>query len=86
MAYGGDDPAAFESNAGNFLPKWMAYEMRLMAERYVSDGMVPEAGDDATDPIAVVDRGRDSGTAVLVSDGQKDRLASVRSHPIMAAI
>jgi hypothetical protein len=23
----------------------MAYEMRLMAERYVSDGMIPEAGD-----------------------------------------
>jgi hypothetical protein len=23
----------------------MAYEMRLMAERYVSDGMVPEVGD-----------------------------------------
>lgn len=23
----------------------MAYEMRLMAERYVSDGMVPQAGD-----------------------------------------
>jgi hypothetical protein len=28
-----------------FMPKWMAYEMRLMAERYVSDGMIPEAGD-----------------------------------------
>jgi hypothetical protein len=27
------------------MPKWMAYEMRLMAERYVSDGMIPEAGD-----------------------------------------
>ena len=23
----------------------MAYEMRLMAERYVSDGMIPKAGD-----------------------------------------
>ena len=23
----------------------MAYEMRLMAERYVSDSMIPEAGD-----------------------------------------
>lgn len=23
----------------------MAYEMRLMAERYVSDGMLPEPGD-----------------------------------------
>jgi uncharacterized protein YbjT (DUF2867 family) len=45
VAYGGDDPAAFEQNLANFLPKWMAYEMRLMAERYVSDGMVPDAGD-----------------------------------------
>lgn len=43
--YGGDDPSGFEQNMGNFLPKWMAYEMRLMAERYVSDGMLPEAGD-----------------------------------------
>ena len=45
VAYGGDDPTAFEQNLATFLPKWMAYEMRLMAERYVSDGMIPEAGD-----------------------------------------
>ena len=45
VAYGGDDPGGFEQNAANFLPKWMAYEMRLMAERYVSDGMVPGTGD-----------------------------------------
>ncbi|MET3447245.1 NmrA family NAD(P)-binding protein [Ralstonia sp. 1138] len=45
VAYGGDDPTGFERNLTNFLPKWMAYEMRLMAERYVSDGMVPQAGD-----------------------------------------
>ncbi|MEE2979511.1 MAG: NmrA family NAD(P)-binding protein [Pseudomonadota bacterium] len=45
VAYGGDDPTGFETNLTNFLPKWMAYEMRLMAERYVSDGMVPQAGD-----------------------------------------
>lgn len=45
VAYGGDDPTGFESNVASFLPKWMAYEMRLMAERYVSDGMVPQAGD-----------------------------------------
>lgn len=45
VAYGGDDPTGFESNLANVLPKWMAYEMRLMAERYVSDGMVPLAGD-----------------------------------------
>jgi uncharacterized protein YbjT (DUF2867 family) len=45
IAYGGDDPSGFEQNLANFMPKWMAYEMRLMAERFVSDGMVPEAGD-----------------------------------------
>jgi len=45
VAYGGDDPTAFERNLASFLPEWMAYEMRLMAERYVTDGMIPEAGD-----------------------------------------
>lgn len=45
VAYGGDDPTGFEQNLANFMPKWMAYEMRLMAERYVSDGMIPEVGD-----------------------------------------
>ncbi|HET7331898.1 NmrA/HSCARG family protein [Dyella sp.] len=45
VVYGGDDPAGFEQNMASFMPKWMAYEMRLMAERYVSDGMPPEAGD-----------------------------------------
>ncbi|PBC10527.1 NmrA/HSCARG family protein [Mesorhizobium sp. WSM3859] len=45
VVYGGDDPGAFEQNMANFMPKWTAYEMRLMAERYVSDGMIPEADD-----------------------------------------
>ncbi|WP_433695915.1 SDR family oxidoreductase [Paraburkholderia phenoliruptrix] len=45
VAYGGDDPSGFEQNLATSMPTWMAYEMRLMAERYVSDGMVPEAGD-----------------------------------------
>lgn len=45
VVYGGDDPTAFEQNLASFMPRWMAYEMRLMAERYVTDGMVPEAGD-----------------------------------------
>jgi uncharacterized protein YbjT (DUF2867 family) len=45
VVYGGDDPTGFEQNLATFMPKWMAYEMRLMAERYVSDGMIPEAGD-----------------------------------------
>ncbi|MFZ0267339.1 SDR family oxidoreductase [Caulobacter sp.] len=45
IAYGGDDPSAFEQNLAGFMPKWMAYEMRLMAERFVGDGMIPDAGD-----------------------------------------
>lgn len=45
VVYGGDDPSGFESNMATFMPKWTAYEMRLMAERYVSDGMIPQDGD-----------------------------------------
>ncbi|MDN5000808.1 SDR family oxidoreductase [Bradyrhizobium sp. GCM10027634] len=45
IVYGGDDPSGFEQNMATFMPKWTAYEMRLMAERYVTDGMIPEAGD-----------------------------------------
>lgn len=45
VVYGGDDPSAFEQNLAQVMPKWMAYEMRLMAERFVSDGMIPEPGD-----------------------------------------
>ncbi|WP_018899513.1 NmrA family NAD(P)-binding protein [Rhizobium sp. 2MFCol3.1] len=45
VVYGGDDPSSFEHNIASIMPKWMAYEMRLMAERYVSDGMVPQMGD-----------------------------------------
>ena len=45
VVYGGDDPSGFESNMATFMPKWSAYEMRLMAERYVSDGMIPKEDD-----------------------------------------
>ncbi len=45
IVYGGDDPSGFEQNMATFMPKWTAYEMRLMAERYVSDGMIPQEGD-----------------------------------------
>lgn len=45
VAYGGDDPTGFEQNLAGFMPKWMAYEMRLMVERFVSDGMIPRDGD-----------------------------------------
>lgn len=45
IVYGGDNPSGFEQNMAAFLPRWTAYEMRLMAERYVSDGMIPNDGD-----------------------------------------
>ncbi|SDC72819.1 Uncharacterized conserved protein YbjT, contains NAD(P)-binding and DUF2867 domains [Massilia sp. PDC64] len=45
IAYGGDDTAGFEQNLRQFMPAWMAYDMRLMSERFLADGMVPEAGD-----------------------------------------
>jgi uncharacterized protein YbjT (DUF2867 family) len=45
IVYGGDDPSGFEQTLAGFMPKWMAYEMRLMAERFVGDGMIPDAGD-----------------------------------------
>ena len=44
IAYGGD-PYTFEQNLRNFMPHWMAFDMRLMSERFLSDGMIPEAGD-----------------------------------------
>lgn len=43
--YPGDDTAAFEQNLRQFMPSWMAFDMRLMSERFIADGMVPEAGD-----------------------------------------
>lgn len=45
IIYPGDDVAAFEQNLRQFMPPWMAFDMRLMGERFVSDGMVPEHGD-----------------------------------------
>lgn len=45
IAYPGDDTAGFEQNLRQFMPSWMAFDMRLMAERFLSDGMLPEAGD-----------------------------------------
>jgi uncharacterized protein YbjT (DUF2867 family) len=45
IAYPGDDTAGFEQNLRQFMPSWMALDMRLMAERFITDGMVPEAGD-----------------------------------------
>ena len=45
IAYPGDDTAGFEQNLRKFMPSWMAFDMRLMSERFLTDGMVPEAGD-----------------------------------------
>jgi uncharacterized protein YbjT (DUF2867 family) len=43
--YGGDNTEGFEQNLKQFVPAWMAYDMRLMGERFLTDGMLPEAGD-----------------------------------------
>ncbi|MFC0407335.1 SDR family oxidoreductase [Roseomonas elaeocarpi] len=45
IAYGGDNTAGFEANLRQFMPGWMAYDMRLMSERFLTDGMIPEPGD-----------------------------------------
>ena len=45
IAYGGDDTGTFEQNLRKFMPSWMAFDMRLMSERFLSDGMIPEPGD-----------------------------------------
>jgi len=43
--FAGNDTAAFEQNMRNHAPAWMALDMRLMCERFLTDGMVPETGD-----------------------------------------
>ena len=45
IAYPGDDTAGFEKNLRQFMPGWMAFDMRLMSERFLTDGMIPDAGD-----------------------------------------
>jgi uncharacterized protein YbjT (DUF2867 family) len=45
VAYGGDDTAGFERGLRAFMPPWMAFDMRLMSERFQTDGMIPEMGD-----------------------------------------
>ncbi|MBA1144940.1 SDR family oxidoreductase [Mesorhizobium neociceri] len=45
ISYSGDNTEGFEQNLKQFLPAWMAYDMRLMGERFFTDGMLPEAGD-----------------------------------------
>jgi uncharacterized protein YbjT (DUF2867 family) len=43
--YAGSDTVAFEQNLKQFMPPWMAYDMRMMGERFLTDGMLPEGGD-----------------------------------------
>lgn len=45
VAYGGDDTRALEQNLRHAMPSWMAYDMRLMSERFLSEGMIPDRGD-----------------------------------------
>lgn len=45
IAFPGNDTVGFEQNLRQFMPSWMAYDMRQMAERFQTEGMVPEAGD-----------------------------------------
>ena len=45
IAFPKNDTAGFEQNLRQFMPSWMAYDMRQMVERFQSDGMIPEAGD-----------------------------------------
>jgi len=47
IAYPGDDTAGFEKNLRQFMPSWMAFDMRLMSERFLTEGMMPEPGDAA---------------------------------------
>lgn len=45
IAYGGDNVGAFEAMLRQFSPSWTAYDLALMARRFQSDGMIPDAGD-----------------------------------------
>jgi uncharacterized protein YbjT (DUF2867 family) len=45
VAYGGDDTRGFEQNLRHAMPSWMAFDMRLMSERFLTEGMIPEPGD-----------------------------------------
>ena len=42
VSYGGDNTKSFEETLKAFAPGWMAYDMRLMAERFQTDGMLAD--------------------------------------------
>ncbi|MET3648970.1 SDR family oxidoreductase [Phyllobacterium ifriqiyense] len=43
--YAGGDTVVFEQSLKQFMPPWMAYDMRMMGERFLTDGMLPEGRD-----------------------------------------
>jgi uncharacterized protein YbjT (DUF2867 family) len=45
IRYGGDDLDALESRMKSLGPEWLAYDMRLMMQRYQQDGAVASARD-----------------------------------------
>jgi uncharacterized protein YbjT (DUF2867 family) len=47
VAYGGDDTAAFERTVAARAPDWMAFDMRMMAEGFLAEGMRAAEGDEA---------------------------------------
>jgi uncharacterized protein YbjT (DUF2867 family) len=70
IAYSGDDTGRFEQNLRQFMPGWLAFDMRLMSERFLTDGMIPEA-DDAARLTALLGRPlrsyRDFASEIAVS-------------------
>lgn len=47
VGYGGNELAVLERSLQQFMPSWMAYDMRLMMRRFQQDGMVVDAANDA---------------------------------------
>lgn len=45
ITFPGNDLDGFEQSLRQVLPSWAAYDMRQMAARFQTDGMLPEAGD-----------------------------------------
>ena len=45
VSYTGDDTASFEARLAQHAPGWMAMDMRLMLDRFCSDGMAATAGE-----------------------------------------
>ena len=48
VRYGGDDLDAFEAQAAQMIPGWMAHDMRVMFRAFQRFGMVPGAAARAT--------------------------------------